>query len=503
MARLTSITARVVPSTRRSTVIPAAVLLLLAGGCDRPDPQSRAIAEARNTLAATGAGGSAAAPRESLDKNYGKVLATIRQTGDGSDAGKAIASAIEAGALSGQGDLAADEFRRAQGVLRSELNAAGALLRLYSEQRGLEASLAGYDPNSDIARFDDLIAERTREREASMRALAEQKKQVDDLLARSRSLAEQAKGMMQSQAALRQRLIDASSAERPALAEQLHKARREAESVVKESEILEAEAAKIEPITGEIELRVRQVERQIESLNAAKERARDLARSRAAQADEARRAAERTSGELTEAVNAALAVLNDQVKPAFNAALSKMSQAASKYGQSRGGPDQRLLSVSSGSAALAMGGLQREYGESLRLASTLVDLASRARPPLAHAEEFAAASAALADESRQANEAALQQYEKARSLFQAGGGTAEARERLDRLSARLNETWIRLGGKPPEEPPAATESHDQEGAPEGMAPDEHEDAPEGEPAPVEETEAPPADEPPADEPPGR
>lgn len=484
-------------------ILAAAAIVSVAGGCERRDPQARALVEAKNTLSAAGSGGSSAAPKSTLEASYTKVLATVKEDGDASDATKAINAAMSGNALGGQGELAAGEFRHADARLLAALNAAKAKLGLYASQHGLAASLSGYDPQSDIARFDDQVKERERELAASKKSLADNEAKVSDIRGRAKAKADQARSMMEALGPVSESLLNASSADRPTLAKRLNDARRRAEGVMKESELLDAEAAEVAPRSIEHDLKVKQIEQQIAALNTAKGKARELAASLSQQAAEATKGAEQTGVELAAAVSAVQTLLADDVKPAFEAALSKLNQAAGKFGQSRGGPEQGLQSVSVGVAAQAIGSLQRENGEVLARVAALLDMAATAEPPIAGAAEFGSAAEAVAAESKQAFSAALEQYEKARSSMRSGG-SAEVRERMGLLSRKIDETWVRLGGVPPEEPKA--EEPAAEPAPEEAAP-----APEGESSETPAEDAPADDAPleeeepaeaPADEAPG-
>lgn len=451
-------------------ILAAAAIVSVVGGCERRDPQARALVEAKNTLSAAGSGGSSAAPKSTLEASYTKVLATVKEDGDSSDATKAINAAMSGNALGGQGELAAGEFRDADARLLIALNAAKAKLGLYASQRGLAASLSGYDPQSDIARFDDQIKERERELAVAGKSLADNEAKVNDIRGRAKAKADQARSMMEALGPQSESLLNASSADRPTLAKQLNDARRKAEAVMKESELLDAEAAQIAPRSIEHDLTVKQIERQIASLNSAKDKSRELAASLTQQAAEATKGAEQTGVELASAVSAVQKLISDDVKPAFEAALSKMNQASGKVGQSRGGPEQGLQTISVGFAAQAIGSLQREYGEVLARAAAVLGLAAKTEPPIAGASEFGSAAEAVSAESKQALASALEQYEKAKSSFRSSG-SAEVRERLDQLSIKINDTWVRLGGVPPEEP-----------KPEEPAPEEAAPAPEGEPS---------------------
>lgn len=485
--------------------IGVAVLALAAGGCERSDPQSRAIGEASNTMLATGVGGSSPAPRATLDKNFKQVLATLKEGGDGDDATKAIMAALGGNALGGQGEIAAAGFREADGHLLSAVGEAKARLGLYVEQRSLATALDGYDPEADVARFDAAMKEREKALVAAERALDDVKKRVETTRGKAKGKADQGRGMMERLGGLRQRLMDASSEDRPGLAAELNKARREAEGVMKESELLEAEAETISPLLIERSLAVEEVERQIASLEVAKSRARELAASRAAGAAEATKGAEQTGAEVAQVIAEVRRVLAEEVKPAYESAAAMFNQEAAKYSQSRNGPDQKLLKLTAGSAAQSIGALHREYAASLGRVGQVLALAGKIQPEIEGAEEFRAAAEAIEGERKQALAAALEQYDKARSAFESGG-SGDLRERLEALSARVTEAWVALGGTPPEEPKAEEPPPAEEVAPapeaEGEVQPAKDPAPETESAP-ESAETPPPPEEPNGPPPGR
>lgn len=485
---------------RRWIVATAACVALLAGGCERRDPATRAINETKNTLLAAGSGGSAAAPAETLQKNYAQAIATIKDDG-ASEATKAINAAIAANILHGQGGLEAEQFRRADAALLRDMATARAKLGLYIEQQALATALSGYDPKADLAAFDAQIKQREQELADAKKRHEANESRVAGIKARASAKAEEGRAAMQALGSMRAALPEASADDRPALAQRLNEGRRRAERLMKESDLLEAEAAQFAPESTGLALEVNRVEHQIASLNTAKESARGLAESRRSTSAEAARGAEATATELSEAVRAVRASLAEHVKPAYEAALGKLNQAAGKFGQARGGPDQNLLALTGGAAAQSIGALQREYAEVLARVADLLNSAGSVQPAIPGASEFAQAGEETAAESKQILDAAFQQYEKAKSAVRSGG-SAELRERVDQLAARINETWVMLGGTPPEEEKLSESPESDEASP---APEAESDvAPDAETpdeeTPKEETE--PAGEPAGEPPPG-
>ncbi|MDX2116419.1 MAG: hypothetical protein SFZ24_12485 [Planctomycetota bacterium] len=433
------------------------LLALLAGAaslasCERADPRTEAMVRSRDTFSAVGSGGSAAAPSEVLSKGYQSVLGELSGAGSPDDqAMAALFSAMNAHALSGQGDLAAAKFREADARLMRATNAAAATLKLLVDQRSLARALEGYDPSADIARFQSEAQAKRGELEQVRGRLAEATRRVEAIRAEAAQKLEQSRGMREALAPLQARLTEATSAERGAAAEKLHEERRRADAVAREGELLEARAVREAPAIGELELEVARVERQIEMLEQAAQRARDAATRRAEESRAAAEAARSTEAEARTVVAEVLRVVNEEVTPAFEEARGKMQSAASKLASARGGPAQQVLSSATGAAAQLLGALHREHGEALSRAAQVVESALL-DPPIGGAEGVAEAAAGLRSAAEAARAAALEQYEKARGIFESGG-SGEAGERLQRLSTRVNEMWVRLGGKAPEAAP--------------------------------------------------
>lgn len=431
--------------------------LSASAGCEKPDAHARSVRQAENTLLTVGLGGSAAAPREVLEKKYAEALQALNDESARSDEAKAINAALAASAVGGQAEIACAAYREADARLLAAYIRAKASVSLYREQSGLAASVKGYDPSADVSAFDAEQAKRRAELESAKQALKANEDRLADIRGRSKAKADQAASIMESLGPRRERLLNAIGSERASLAEALNKERRSAELLMKDAELLSAEADRYAPLSGELLLSVRQVERQIESLENAKQRARQLADSREAIGRDAESAARTTGEEAARDLESMRTLLEEVVRPAFETAASKLGQYTGKVGQSRGGPEQRLLSINQGFAAQGVGALHREFGESVGRAALLMQQAADATPALSNAGELRSAAEALAARSKEALTEALQQFEKAKSSFESGGGSPEVKQRLESLAQRVQAMWVGLGGIPPEEPAPALE----------------------------------------------
>lgn len=472
----------------------AAALVVLAG-CDKKDPDSVAIAKARNTLEALDTGGSAA-PASNRSERFAEAAKTVASI-TGTDPSAALAQALGGTAILGQAELAQAKYRESDGDLLRLVAAARAKLNLYQRQRGLTAALSNFNPQPEIDGYQQVIAQRNKELAGFDADLRANDAKVTDLRAQAKTKSDQGRAMRESSASLEQSLLSADSASRPTLAEQVRQARRQADAVLKEADLLEVQADRIAPTSGELQLKVQQARQQIESLERAIAGARDRDETMKRQSADAARAADAAGAELQAAITAVVSHANDVAKPAFESAVSLIAQATSKLnaGRTGGGAAQQ---TSVGLAAHAEGAFRREYAEAMARVSSVLADAGAATPPAPGAEEFTAQSRSFAEQRDAANQAALEAYERARTAFSSGSGATA--ERLQRLSAAIDAFLIERGLKKPE---AAPEPPPAEAPPEQPATDA---APTGEaePAPTEATaEQPPAGDEQAPTPPQR
>lgn len=435
-------------------VLCAAMMVALAG-CEKQDSESIAIAKARNTLEALDTGGIAAPPTNRSERfaEAAKAVASIT----GSDPSAALAQALGGTAILGQAELAQAAYRERDSELLRLVAAARAKLNLYQRQRGLAASLSNYNPQPEIDGYEQVIGQRNKELAALEVELRSNDARVAELRSQAQAKSEQGRSMRESSASLEQSLLSADSSSRPGLAEQVRVARRAADAVLKEADLLEVQAARYAPTSGELQLKVQQVRRQIESLEKAIAGARERDQSMKRQSAEATTAAEAAGTEAQAAVAAVVSHANDSVKPAFDSAVSLIAQASSKLnaGRSSGGAAQQ---ASVGLAAHAEGAFRREFAESLSRVAALLADAGSITPAIPGGDGFASEAKTFSEQGAEASKAALEAYERAQSSFSSGGGGATG-ERLQKLSAAIDAFLVERGlKKPPEPEPAASET---------------------------------------------
>lgn len=477
----------------------AALVAVSAGGCGGGDETSRAIANTRNSLEALALGG--AAPRSVRENTYREVVSALTPIAQGSDGESvSLAQALLGEALAGQGELAADTYRLADQELLRTVSAASAALNLYIEQRALEASLKGYDPAPDIAKFDQLIAERQGDRTRAQQALEAAIAQRDSLLSHASGLEKQAQGLRLKEAELRTQASTTAAPTRLPIVESAQAIRREWETLLKQAEELRAQTVLVDPVVAELELKVKQEDRRIASLEHAKDMARERAQSLQEASASAGRSADDAARAASTAIDAVLLAMNEGSSPAFEEASSKYEQALTRVSSARGAAGRAGATLSTGAVAHTLGSLRREQGESLARVAVLLEQAGAVQPALAKSGEYTQVSAQLREQTKEVLQEAADAYERAASSFESRGAASEdVAARMTRLSEELTAVRRLLTGEPaPEAQPAAEETMDEqheEGAQDEMSasPDEGMAPPQdsGEPAPEEEAPAEP------------
>lgn len=472
------------PTTPRAprlalALLSASVLL----GCDREDADSRAIAEARNSLLALGTGGTHASPAGVREKGFNEAASRLQGvTGDG--ASVAQGQGLAAAAIIGQAEIIQAKFRTADAALTRLVTLARAKLDLCIRQQSLANSISGYDPRPDLDRIENAARERAAELQQARTSLEQNNAEVVRLRSASEAKSAEGRGLRENAAALRQRLFGASTGSRPQIAEEVHLASREADSRLKEADLLAAEAERIAPLSREIEFEVGRIEMQIANLAETKRQIEAHAAALRAQAEQARESAASAATELASALESVRSELAQQVKPPYEESISKLQTAGSKLasGRSAGGAGQNVIS---GSISQAIAAMHREYAEALARVRALHEEAARIEPPISGSEAIAEALSALTEEHKTVSNAAIEAYAKARDAFSSaggGGGGSDLGERLASLAARINAMYIKIGGMPEPDPnaPPNEEPQGSDMAPaNGEAPAPSETVPEG------------------------
>ncbi len=442
--------------------IGAAAIVALAGfgsACGESDPTSLGIAQARNTLEAMAKG--PPKTRALLEQKYNEVVTALTPLTQGGASAEsesvAFVQGLLAEALAGQGELGSALFREADAELMRSVAAASATVNLYIEQRALEASLTGYDPEADITRFEAMAVERRADLTKSQAELAATTRERDAFVAQAEGLENRAQGLREAEGHIRERAQAASASQRMPFLREAQHTRREWETLIRQAEELRAQTTEYVPRLIEIELRIAQSQRRLLGLDQAKSSAGSRASSLREESASAGRAAEEAGEAARLTIEAALAAMNEGTRPTFEQASGKLGQALSRASGVRGAAARAGAQVSTGTIAHALGSVQREQGESLARVATLLEHAAGATPPLAGASEYAASAQRIREEAKALLIQAAESYEKAIAALGAGGGggAGETSERAQRVAKALEEIRREILGEPAPEPEAA------------------------------------------------
>ncbi len=447
----------------------------LLTGCSGEDDNSTAIAKARNTMTALSAGGSGAPPAALLEKSAGEVATSLGDRGEGDEPSAAFAQSLAGQALGAQGLVAADQYRRLDSELLRAVTAAQSTLNLYRQQRSLEDANKGYDPSVDIRAFDAQIQEQQQERAAAQKDLQAVESRVAELRDRAKALRASTQQATEAEASLRSQALSADAQQRLRLITEATWIRRKTDLTLKEADLTDAQADRVAPETDEVRLRIERADSRIGALGQAKQRALDLAQTRQADATHSAQGARETANLLGANLKEVRTMLDEQVGPAFDAAISKYNNAVSRVSSAREGGSRQAAQGAVGGLVQATAGLHRERAESLARVAALLEQAG-VESQLPERESVTQAAAAIREQAEAASQAAMDAYDRARSAFEsAGGGTGGVNDQFQFLARGSAVMYERLGGKPAEPPaqptnepePASEEPQATEQPPEG------------------------------------
>ncbi len=475
---------------------PVLAAIVLAACSGEADP-SASIARARNTLTALSSGGAAAPPAPLIEKSAGDVASDLGQIGSGDSPSVAMAHSLAAQALGAQGLVAADRYRGLDAELLRAVTGSQATLNLYRQQRALSEASKGYDPAGEIEAFDSQIAEQKRDREMAQRELDANQAKVAQLRNSAKSMRANARKESEAEASLRAEALSADAQRRLQLVSDATALRRKSDLILKQADVTDAQAARIEPEAEEIRLRIVRAESRVAALERAKQRAADLARSRQEESARSAEGASKTATLLGANLKEVCALLDEQVSPAFEDAIKRYESAVSKISSARDGGARATAQAAIGGLVQSAAALHRERSESLRRVATLLEQAAAA-PDLPERDVIGRDAASIREQSKASAQTAMEGYDRARTAFEsAGGGTGGINEQFQFLALGAAAMYERLGGKreapvvdpeqSPSEPESAEPQPDDSGepqpAPEGEPPPEAEPQPQGEPQP--------------------
>ena len=421
----------------------ALVLALTAGlclpGCDDRGPVAQAIDEANIKLTTLSPNGGAIPSDEYRQKVYREVTATLQGKSGGTAAQQSAAAVLLSRAQLGLAEVPAAEAADIEQQLQHQQTQVRAALDQWRSLSAQAASLASYDPSTEL----NEIARQSQEREAAIQREQARKADVDarvaDLRNQAASKASAAKAKRQEESAILGGMAQASAVEGEKLLRQGVDIRRQADALDVESSDLEARASQVAPQSEQVQLEIDRLTAQRALLDTSREEvsARAAAmkeRAGVAQA-EASQAATALAGLVTEMESVRATLPYEDAGSQFQTAAGTAKKAGSADNAARAAAE-----LAHGTAQQALGDLRLSQAHGLARATATYDALASASPALPDAAKYKATLATLQESRKAALEAATEAYSAAAASFQNAGGSEQARQRLDSVIMGLSRT---------------------------------------------------------------
>lgn len=439
-----------------------ALALVLCSGlalsaCDRHDPADEAIQAASIKLQSISGGSAAPGVYQKLRKDtYQAVLAGVKSyTDSGSPAQQAAAQLLVARAQAGMGEISGQDAADLERAFLSTLGVARARLDQWLSQNSVSTALKVYDPAKDLADLDKQIAERGAEADALKAQQAKLRAQIADISARAKKAGDDAKAKRQQETGIRKQGEGQSQTQRLTLLEQSAAVRREADALDQQNAVLQAEAAKFEPVAAEIDRQMARLATQQDLLRKAKADASGLAQRKGAASDAARQ----ESLAAAKTIDEVLKELADQRQaisgPTSDAVKNYAAAAASAKKAVSGSTDKSKNSaqMSAASYSQALGDVRAGQARSLSAYIGVLELMATATPALPSKAAIQSALDAAKAEHTSAAAEAITAYKSALDGFKSGAGRSDEEKKLAEL---IQSKLERLADeKPPAAEPAA------------------------------------------------
>lgn len=453
---------RMIRGTRMMMLGLTAGALLAAAGCGRPDALSDAIINARNTLTALTGSGASAAPAELRERKYAQVVKALQDgiSAGGDPASLSSANLLLAQAIAGQAEM---ELAKARGIdrrLSGLITEAQAELSVRLRERSIAQSLRAFDSRPALAELESKTSDRAAEQAQLTSALNGVLAQVQKLDDQAEQMNGRATEIRAREREARRDLVNADASVRSSMAQQIADLARTGDEAERGAALFEAEVKRISPRADELRRELQRVQTQIDALARAKENLGGLQTSRSAGAKASDGRADDAEKRMGEIVAQVRTLITDELRPAYENAISKYTGASSKASSGRTGGSRLAVGVLGGSIQHGVAGANRELGQALARAVALLRSMTEGEPAPGSAGEWNAYAAELEEGSKQSLEAAAQAYGSAASAFQGAGGGAG----ITALGEQFTIIEKQLKGEPIEPPaPAEGEAAPAEG----------------------------------------
>lgn len=435
-------------------VLTMAMLVGCDGGSDRLASEVELI---QTRLEAMHTSGGAPAPAGHRVKVYNDTIAKIQDlSGSATEAQQATLALILANVKAGLADIEAQE---ALGKI-AEVTRAGSLVRsaldMYTSQHALADSMLGYSPSEDLASLDEQTAAIESRMAEARRALASS----DQELAALRQEAEELRAKAQSERDKASRLeVESLSQPTEARASMIEQARDHllaAGELERQLGQLQIEIDQIEPLSAGSEDEIVRLQRQLDRLTLARSSVREMDRELTRASEAARQQANEAATEIARRFETLTKLVDDELIPAYDEAMSKLNAAASDAGRARNAGDRSMAQITTGSIASSAAAMAQSQAQAMRHLAALVREMESVRPALPGRERYAQARQRYEELAQNAAGVHAEQSQRASSSFR-GAGSGSSRDVYTSLAEHY-------GGQSTDESDESEESIEDGGA---------------------------------------
>lgn len=406
-------------------VMGAVVLSGCDGGSDRLASEVELL---QTRLEAMHTAGGVPAPEAHRAKVYNEMIAKVQELSEGAtEAQRATLALISANAKAGLADIENQHVR----AKIADVTRAGSLVRsaldLYMTQHGLADSMLGYSPSEDLASFDDqtVMIETRMARTRQMQVSAEQ--ELAELREAIAALEALVTVERDAAASLRVESLAVDTGSRASMIEQAKDHLIAAADYERQMAELQIEVDQVLPVAQGAQDEVVRLQRQLDRLAMARTTVRDMDRALTQQSEAARKQAGEAGNDVARRFEALVAVVEDELIPAYDGAMSKYSAASSEAGRAQSAGDRTMAKLTTGSIASSMAALAQSQSEALSHLAALVRELESVKPSLPGKERYSQARQRYTELADSAAETYTQQAQKASGSFR-GAGDGASRE---------------------------------------------------------------------------
>jgi hypothetical protein len=420
----------------------AALLCLAAGacisllsGCDRESAEAKLVKSAAINVHSMTGGGASPAPTKEQDKNFKAVVGSIQPVAQSQASEKGAASLILSSAQTGLGSQPLTQAIEREREAAGHVEQAFAKLSAWSLHRANAQSAAAFDPTEQLAQFAANKSKAAADAQRLTGTRAQVQREVDDLKAKAKAKNSAADAEMASYTALADQAQKSSATAGLSILEQARLIKRKSDQLRKEGGDFEAQASKVEPRLSEIDVELTRLANQQKDLTDAEARVQQRHAAAKQEATEADTAATVLANELDKQVADLTDLRTKALSAAYQSAQDSFGRASASA--KAAGTDLRASSkVSEGIAQQTIGDVLFSKARGTASYAQLLEALGNTKG-LPNAADYTTKAQASRKEQLEAAKAAAEAYSNAKNAFSSAGGSAEAKERLEKVGQQL------------------------------------------------------------------